>query len=376
MRVLFWSETFWPRIGGVENLAARLLPALRARGHEFAVVTWENIKSPDQISYEGIPVFRFPFFLSSQSDRLNPIIEFRSQIAHLKRRFNPELVHINSYGRSVLFHLNTANAQHTPVLITLHQALSEKPVQRDSLLHHLLRTSDWVNACSNSVLIHAQQLVPEIIPHSSVIYNAVEAPELDPQPLSFNAPRLLCLGRLVPEKGFDLALTAFASVLERFPTAHLTIAGDGPERQSLTRQTIESALANSVDFIGSVLPKEVPQLINKATIVLIPSRLEGFGLVALEAALMARPVVATRVGGLSEVVLHQKTGILIEQEDQTGLAKAILFVLSQPQLAIAFGKAARRRAQEVFSFERYVDAYDDLYQRITREVPRVNNLRF
>jgi hypothetical protein len=87
MKVLFWSETFWPRVGGVENLAARLLPALRVRGYEFAVVTWENINSPDQICYKGIPVYRFPFFSSSNQDSLDPIMEYRRQVSELKKRY-------------------------------------------------------------------------------------------------------------------------------------------------------------------------------------------------------------------------------------------------------------------------------------------------
>jgi glycogen(starch) synthase len=375
MKVLFWSETFWPRVGGVENLAARLLPALRARGYEFAVVTWENTEFPDQIFYDGIPVYRFPFFSRSNQRSLDPIMEYRRQVSELKKRFAPELVHINSFGRSVLFHLSTANAHPTPVLITLHQALADEPFGQDSLLGHLLRTADWVNACSDAVLTRVRQLVPEIIPCSSVIHNALEAPSFDPQPLPFDPPRLLCVGRLVAEKGFDSALTAFATVLDRFPSARLVIAGDGPERQRLTKQMTDLGLINSVEFVGSVPPETVPHLMNKATLVLIPSRLEGFGLVALEAALMARPVVATHVGGLSEVVLHQKTGFLVEQEDEEGLANAILFLLSNPQTASAFGDAARQRAQEVFSFERYVNAHDDLYESLIRKVPRVDDAR-
>ena len=375
MRVLFWSETFWPRIGGVENLAARLLPALRARGHEFRVVTWEDTESPNHIVYGDIPVYRFPFFSSSNHDGLEPIIEYRRQIADLKNNFAPDLVHINSYGRSVLFHLNTTNAHPAPVLLTLHQQLPNELIQRDSLLGHLLRTSDWINTCSNSVLIHAQHLVPEIVPCSSVINNAVESPAVSPQPLPFDPPQLLCVGRLVPEKGFDGALSAFAAVVQHFPNARLVLAGDGPERQRLTQRAMELGLAGSVEFLGTVPPETVPYLMNKATLVIIPSRLEGFGLVALEAALMARPVVGTRVGGLTEVVLHQKTGLLTEQDNPATLVEAILFLLSHPQTASLFGEAARRRAQEVFSFERFVDAYDDLYQRIAREVPRVEDLR-
>ncbi len=364
MRILFWSETFWPRVGGVENLAARLLPALRARGHEFVVVTWENTKIPDEILYLGIPVYRFPFFSGGQQDGLSPMIEYRRQVTKLKRDFAPELVHINSYGPSVLFHLNTTSVHHAPALVTLHQMLPDDPVGHDTLLGDLLRNADWVTACSTAVLVHTRQLVSEIIPRSSLICNALEVPTFHPQPLSFDPPRLLFLGRLVAEKGSDLALTAFAAIFDRFPTARLVIAGDGPERGKLERQTIELGLISSVEFVGSVPPEKVPHLINEATLVVIPSRLEGFGLVALEAALMARPVVATRVGGLPEVVVHERTGFLIESENSAALAQAITGLLEQPERARQMGQAARRRAKEVFSWERYVNAYDALYQQL------------
>jgi glycogen(starch) synthase len=183
------------------------------------------------------------------------------------------------------------------------------------------------------------------------------------------------VGRLVAEKGFDSVLPAFATVLNRFPTARLVIAGDGPERQRLIQQTIELGLGSSVEFLGSVPPETVPHLINAATLVVIPSKSEGFGLVALEAALMARPVVAMRVGGLPEVVLDQKTGLLVEPDDQEGLAKAILLLLSHPQAAAAFGEAGRSRAKEIFSFERYVAAYDDLYQSLRTNAQRRDGVR-
>jgi glycogen(starch) synthase len=370
MRVLFWSETFWPRVGGVENLAAKLLPALQSRGHEFVVVTWENIELPDVIHYQGIPVYRFPFFSGGRGS-LEPMMEIRRRVAKLKRDFTPELVHINSYGHSVLFHLNTAGAHRAPALVTLHQTLPDEPVGRDTLLGNLLRTADWVTACSASVLTHARRLIPEILPCSSLIYNAIEAPNFDPQPISFDPPRLLCLGRLVAEKGFDLALSAFATVRDRFPGARLVIAGDGSERERLQQQMIRLELANFVEFAGRVPPETAAHLIDASTLVLIPSRLEGFCLVALEAAWMARPVVATRIGGLPEVVVHEQTGLLVESENSRALAEAIAHLLDHPATARKLGQAARSRAREIFSWEHCVGAYDALYQKLGEQEQRV-----
>jgi glycogen synthase len=364
MRILFWSETFWPRVGGVENLAAKLLPALRSRGHEFAVVTWDNVEAADQILYQNIPVYRFPFFSGRQRGGLGSLIENRQEIALLKQRFAPDLVHINSYGRSVLFHLNTIHAYPASVLVTLHQALRGEPVGNDSLLGHVLRTADWVTACSSAVLTHARRLMPKVIPCSSVILNALEPPPFDPPPITFDSPRILCLGRLVPEKGFDLALAAFARVFRRFPSARLVVAGEGPQAGKLKQQTIELGLTDCVEFVGGVRPEKVVDLIAHSALVLIPSRLEGFGLVALEAGAMARPVIATCVGGLPEVIVHGETGLLVNQENSSALADATALLLDHTDVAVQMGQAGRRRVGEVFSWERCVEAYDTVYQKL------------
>ena len=144
----------------------------------------------------------------------------------------------------------------------------------------------------------------------------------------------------------------------------MTIAGDGPERSALERQASELKLTGVVDFVGWVSPEKVPELINTATIVLMPSRWEGFGLVALEAGLMARPVIATCVGGLPEVVAHEETGFLVQSENSRALAEAIVFLLTHPRQAAQMGRAGRRRAQDLFSWEHCVEAYDTLYRKL------------
>jgi glycogen synthase len=368
VRILFWSEVFWPSIGGVQVFVAKLLPALRAHGYEFTVVSsQESLDLPQEASFKEIPVYRFPFWAALGNNNLDQVIALRRQVMTLKRAFTPALVHVNIVGPSALFHLETIGAYPIPSLVTLHgahQAQILQPTGRDRLLGQVLHSATWVTCVSAASLAHARQLVPEIIPRSSVIYNGVEEPPLLPVSLPIDQPRLLCLGRLAPEKGIDVALTAFASIVERFPQARLIIAGDGPSRMDLQRQATELGLAQAVEFIGWVAPLKVPALLNTATVVVMPSRREGLPLVALEAALMARPVVATRVGGLPEVVMDRETGLLVEERDSESLAEALLFLLEHPEVAAQMGSAARRRVREVFSFEQCVNAYDALYQKL------------
>ena len=370
MRVLFWSGTFWPNIGGVEVLASRILPALRERGYEFIVVaskTHAELRDEDQ--YRGIKIYRFPFHVDDPHRSIDHLVEVRQKVAALKREFTPRLVHVNIVGLDNLFHLTTANAHQAPTLVTLHGRWMS---QTDSIVGNMLRAADWVAGCSAAILNDGKKLVPEITPRSSIIYNGVEAPSLPPAALSFNIPRLLCLGRLHREKGMDVALAAFATIARRFPRARLILAGDGPARTGLEQQARDLHISHAVEFVGWVAPDQVPALINNCTMLLMPSRDDSLPLVALEAAWMARPVVAARVGGLPEVVVHEQTGLLFESENVGGLAESISFLLENPQAALQMGQAARDRVQTVFSWEQHVNAYDALYQKlINRQGPPV-----
>jgi len=362
---MFWAGTFWPAIGGVEVLAAKLLPALRDRGYEYVVVTPKNDSDlPDEDSYEGIPVHRFLFFNNLNHPGIDHVVSVREKVMKLKRAFAPDLIHINSAGLSDFFHLTTANAHRSSLLVSLH---GEFPDASRTILVHTLRAANWVVGCSSNILERARELEPEIRPRSSVIYNALEVPALLPTALPAPNFRLLCLGRLVPDKGFDLALLAFSLVIPHFPHTRLIIAGDGPERLKLMQQAAALRVRDFVDFVGRIPPYAVPRLLNSATAVVMPSRYESFGLVALEAALMARPVVATRVGGLPEVVLDGQTGLLADSQDFHAIAASIISLLQHPDRATQMGQTARCRALENFSWGHCVNAYDALYRRLMEE---------
>jgi glycogen(starch) synthase len=365
MRVLFWSDLFWPFIGGSEIFAAKLLMALRER-HEFVVVTRQDSADlPAEDSYDGVPVYRLPFCTAMASGDLKQLLRLRQQVAGLKRNFAPDLIHIHNFGPSIFFHHETADARSAPMLFTVQLEISPyKKAGPDTLLERTLRAADWVNCVSSETLAQVRQRVPQTIPRSSVVLNALHVPPLLPRALPLEPPRLLCLGRLQRQKGFDLALSALAAIIDRFPSVRLIVAGDGPDRGSLERQVADLHLTGVVDFIGWVSPDKVPTLIDSAMMVIIPSRYEGLPLIGLEAALMARPIVASRVSGLSEIVLHEKTGFLVEPEDIAGLVEAIVFLLTHPRQAAQMGQAGRCRTQELFSWEQCVEDYNVLYGKL------------
>lgn len=366
MRVLFWSDWFLPHIGGVETFSARLLPALVSRGHEVTVVAGHHQPGfPDQVDYGGVTVRRFWFHQILAAASVEGVAEAIAGVARLKGLVAPDLIHLNTLGPSVIFHLASSARRPVPVLLTMHSPVQEDATNDDTLYRRALRSADFVNCNSRAVRADLCRLLPEMGSRSAVTYYGMDPPALEAAPRPLSIPRVLAYGRLVEDKGFDLAIRAFALVVRTLPAARLVLAGDGPARPELERLAGECGVSDSVDFVGAVRPEDVPALINTASLVVVPSRwAEPFGLVALEAALMARPVVAARVGGLAEAVEDGATGILVDPEDFVALARSILHLLRDSAAADRMGWAGQARARRRFGWKRCVDDYEHLYQRI------------
>jgi glycogen(starch) synthase len=363
VRILAWQECFGT-IGGVEIVAERLLAALRRRGHDLLVIAQQEVfNTPRARTPDGIPVHTFPFRGALENADIDALFELRREIGELKQRFAPDLVHLLSFGPGALFHLETARTHPCPTLVSLHSSFNLSAGAETTLLRRTLGAADWVTACSAFLLGETRRVAPEIAGRCSVVFNARETPPLAPAP--FPTPsHLVCLGHLRPTKGYDVAIDAFASLADRYPTLRMTIAGDGEARSDLQGRIQALKLGERIEIVAALEPELVPELLNRATIAVVPSRNETFGLVALEAAIMARPVVASRVGGLPEVVADRKTGLLVEPDDGSGLAGAISSLLDDAELAVRLGRAGRRRALDVFDFERHVDAYENLFRQL------------
>ncbi|MFO7273404.1 MAG: glycosyltransferase family 4 protein [Bacillota bacterium] len=165
------------------------------------------------------------------------------------------------------------------------------------------------------------------------------------------------LGRLEREKGFDVLLDAMAELRGE---ARLILGGDGSQRQALAARVEKEGLP--VELTGFVA--DVPAFLGRTGVFVLPSRSEGLGLVAVEAMAAGRPVVATRVGGLPEVVVDGETGFLVEPEDPEALARAIRALLADPARAARMGAAGRERVRKLFSAERMAEATAALYEEL------------
>jgi glycosyltransferase involved in cell wall biosynthesis len=167
-------------------------------------------------------------------------------------------------------------------------------------------------------------------------------------------------GRLAPEKGFHVLIEAVPGVLDRFPGAHVVIAGEGPERPRLKAMVEERSLHGQVLLPGRV--DDVAGLLSMADVVAIPSLSEGQGIVALEAMAARKPVVASRVGGLEETVKSAVTGLLVKPGDPGELAFALCSFLGDPKAREAMGRAGREVVEKEFTADMMVDRTVAVYR--------------
>lgn len=177
-------------------------------------------------------------------------------------------------------------------------------------------------------------------------------------------PLLVAVGNLFPIKGHRWLVDAMPLVLKRCPDALLLLVGDGPERAPLERQVRELGLGAHVRLVGS--RADVPQLLAQSRVVVVPSTSEGLGIAILEALALAKPVVASRVGGIVEVLEHRKTGLLVPARDPEALAAGILEILSNPVLAAELGAQGRRFVGERFRADTMVRRVESVYLELAR----------
>jgi len=211
----------------------------------------------------------------------------------------------------------------------------------------------------------------------SIIYNGVSVKNTDAfdkteflsrAGLKSDARIVMTAGRLHRQKGYDHLIHAMPIVQAAFPGVKLLIPGEGEEENNLKKLADSLELTEQVIFMG--LRSDVDRLLQCSEVFVLPSRWEGFPNVILEAMAAGKPVVATAVGGIPELVVQGVTGVLVPPQDTPALADAIKGLLSDEKRALAMGAAGRQRVQQCFSMDAMISKTEALYQELlTRKKP-------
>jgi L-malate glycosyltransferase len=176
-----------------------------------------------------------------------------------------------------------------------------------------------------------------------------------------DTPLVGTVGRLSPVKGQAHLLQSARLVLEQQPAARFLIVGDGPLKADLIGAAMSLGIDRACLFVGA--RTDVYDLISAMDVFVLPSLDEGLPLALLEAMALARPVVATAVGGVPEVIAHRRTGLLVKPRDERALADACVALLSNREWADTLGTRARQKAIQEFSHERHGQALVGMYRR-------------
>ena len=365
-------DRFWPEIGGVETYSLQFLQGMVMRGHECLVLAQKCYPDwKEEAVHEGLQIKRFDFDSILKKD-LSVLPKIRNYLEWVVKEFRPDIIHLHTeVGGSVFVFLLFVQMFSMPIVFTVHAVcLYEGKILPFS--QKLMASVDRMICVSKWIAAEVGYYYPSFKHKLGVIYNGLLFPQTVPSPLPFSPPMILILSRFVVEKGIEVAIEAFCLLKKSGSDARLMIVGEGPERFCLEQLVAEKNLKPFVKFTGKVRRdrEDVFSIINQATFVVMPSYAEPFGLVALEAMQMGRPVIGSRSGGLPEVIADLERGLLVPTKDPTALYEAMKTLLDDPGKTMEMGRRCRKWAEKNHSLEENLDQYERLFEECRSKILR------
>lgn len=353
---------YLPARGGVETLIDGVIPVLQeSYGIESIVIAPRSLdERPQRFTHGGYEVVSVdmphrysPEAVTRRGARL------MSACRRVIETLDLDLLHVHGVWNLFVPMTMVGRAKGLPVLHHVHGELLS---QTRETHRETLRRSDWVVAVSAPVARSIASVAGRTNP-VDVVPNGIPSTPL--VAVSDGAPRLCLVGRLEGPKGFHHGLRAFARLVEFYPNLEMSIVGVGEDLIALQVIASRLGIARRVTFHGRIDRNATIEIMARCAVIVVPSlSTEGFSMVAAEAALLEKPVVSYRVGGLVETVQDGVSGTLVETGDVDGLAEAISAYLRDPALCRRHGVAARSRALSLYGLERFASDLARRYDTI------------
>lgn len=353
MNILFISDDFYPKTGGVAQYDHSIAKALALNNHKVWVLTAQGKASVDLdckiISFPKLKILSslIPFIFA-----LGIIIFNRIDVVILG-------YFMSTLGLGGLMGKKLGFNKLITVVCGYDLVYSRKTAADKYVANRIMRNADMVWADSNFT---GQVVCNEFNNKSKirVLYPTVQSQYLEKEPVpgKTNKHKILTVCRLVTGKGLEMLLDAFVLVKNKVPEAMLEIVGEGPLLDDLKDKTIELNIKANVTFSGRLTAEELLKAYDGCDIFVMASetdtdgRFEGFGIVFLEANARGKPVVGTRNGGITEAIAEWQTGVITEPGDVTELAEALMRLLSDDRQREEIGKKGRERVKEYFTLNK------------------------
>jgi glycosyltransferase involved in cell wall biosynthesis len=354
-------------IGGAENHVITLVAALRKMEFPVAVVCPRPGPLVDALKALGVRAHLIDMVRPAPDDEYEVSLPAMGELAALMRRWRPDVVHSHLYPAFVHGSL-AGQLSGVPALVTTAHTLIVRP--GDAWLTKLTATRIIAVSQAAKTLLVEGGVAPRAI---HVIYNGIEPRYFDDESASAasvraqlgipaDAPVIGTIARLSAEKGHRELLHIAHGVLQRKPEARFLIVGTGPLADELETQTAKLSIQDRVIFTGA--RRDVTALNHLMDVFLLPSREEALPLAMLEAMAAARPIVASNVGGVPEVVVDGDTGMLFGPDDRQRFTDAVVNLIERPELARQYGERGRKRVAARFGVDRMVDETVRYYRSI------------
>lgn len=384
LNVCFISYEFPPKVGGEGSYSYGLWDAISKR-HTVNMITMNGITEQNVINVSNID--RFP--LKMYSFKRNA----KKKFIDIHRDIN--VLHLtNDY-----FDIDIKKDVTIPVVATIHHPYytehrifkEEFGMRSDYWKYLVQRRIHYLKYISKKICGHVDHIITvsnytanEImlecnIPHEkiTVIPNAVDTNRFNPlndgtvmrsRMGLFHEPIILYVGRLDETKGIKYLLEAFSMVLRDIPESKLILVGDGPLKKYIHSYISKNNLHDSILPCGKLPDADLPLMYAASDIVVLPSLIEGFGIVLLEAMATAKPCIAARCGGVEDVICEQQSGLLVPSRDVTAFYHAMYQLLSDKELARRFGLRGLEEVKSRFTWDIVARSTEQVYEQVLSEV--------
>ena len=383
--ILTWE--FPPRIvGGIARHCNGLARALAHNGHNVHVVTLDFPGAPIYEEINGIKVYRastelgHPNFLT-WAFLFNHFLE--KKLAVVSRKVDFDVVHVHDWLTGFAG-ISFKHQMQKPLVSTIHGT----EIGRAQGLHNPdSLTIDgiewWTTYEANKIIVTSASMKAEIQGHFHLPPEKIEIVPNGIDTKRYNASvdqsavkgrygvhpdekLVLCVGRLVPQKGIEYLIRAVPQIARRYPNSKFIIVGEGWLRGHLEYIARSTGHQWKITFTGWIPDQELVALLNSADALVVPSIYEPFGIVALEGMAAGVPVVASDVGGLAEIVEHEHTGILAYSRSPESIAWAVGRVLSDPDHSKELVQNAQEMVQKTYSWEAIAMKTAKIYKEVVR----------
>jgi glycosyltransferase involved in cell wall biosynthesis len=374
VRVALVGDEYYPDIGGASHYAFELSRHLVKLGIETVVITHWHPGQPEEEQFASVKVKRVRGLVLKDPHRaVSPLVFRRCHRYIHDERF--DVVHgLDFYSSMAQMAIHYAHRCSIPCVLTCHTICNSPPligIQRPMGLalrkaNRLIAVSQASARYSHLLGFRKQRIV--------VVPNGVDLSCFSPRTDGTHVRDALGIGseplvvtalRLIKRKSPDLLVSAFARVLRVIPNAKLVIAGSGREKDRLMRLAERLNMNNSVLLAGQLEREKVAQLMAAADVFVLPSAIESFGMALLEASAVGIPVVCSDAGGVPEVFQHELNALLYPPGDDTAIARAIIRLLRDKELARMITANAMQTASTLtweLAAQRTLQVYEQVLQ--------------